>query len=538
VKNTCKKLFLLIWLALLGLQPVVGLNPKLLLKTVGQGALVGVPIAVGGTLALNTYKSFQDLNKEKAAIASAKKQRLKNLFKAFKIGCKNTFCQSCFCTARKALIATTSATAILMLRDCQQKKAPTPPPPVAVARPKPTAVRQFDGVNRSRLFSAGGELRAFFNPFGALDVCKYLYGIPEAALKAMSLAQRIKFFDQTKVDGEPFWKLAGVDAAELAALRSIATTTRIPPPTDFDFKERSCFRIYSPKQLASDALAKPAFDPASLGAAPQCQLWVGKSIQALMAERPDQFQDAVVQSASRFSSFEGGADALGKGWISDYQPHAVQGETFATQMAHASFYRKYLLELILATQHPAWYGKGVKLVNRTGNWTFIGIQRPSRVAFVSEASKPDDDRPDKRSPALAKASTPIHCSQITSFAMDLNPKRRGAATPEQEEHAKAVLKTQMLGAVQAAFLNGHQRVFLTGLGLGSFMNHPSWFGEALQHALVFAKTKNMQVCVIIYDPNADKQLAKYTTSGSLLDVCEKAARGSGIGSQTYDQTRL
>ncbi len=164
-----------------------------------------------------------------------------------------------------------------------------------------------------------------------------------------------------------------------------------------------------------------------------------------------------------------------------------------------------------------------------------------------------DDRPEicKRNTPPMVSVTPaqtINSAQITSFAADLRHicEKAGrdcakdtdgkwvykAGTESAQAQAQETLKTQMLGAVHAAWLHGHRKVFLTGVGMSAFKNQYAWFKDALKPALEFARSKNMEINMLIFerDPRnygfVDGRVAPATVASpeSLYKYCCLAAQ--------------
>lgn len=350
------------------------------------------------------------------------------------------------------------------------------------------------------------------------------------------------------------------------------------------------FRIYNHRAL--DQLAR-AQAPFTLFA-PKFTIISGRSIQDLMKSHqyfnnPNEI--LAYQSASTVNTFEGGQKVfdltMQRVWetgvrdfttlLSNMQAHAVQGETLATIFILQSIYR-----MLLGMAHSLLFGYPIKLdpdgvfydeitdsfktstlfpngIERSLGRVCIGFQMPGQISFLGQAVGIPDNRGQtfKNTPALAFNSIHRKAAWGTSFSYCLKGlvDRRNPTRPFNAKHealfqrTARILEIQMLGFVQAAFINGCRTVVLTGLGLGAFKNPLEWFRSALGKALDFAASKNMHVIMVVYTndhPERDKDspLAKLSQEVGLrvkqrypaLELIKEDRNGSKTAIKVDDRT--
>lgn len=308
------------------------------------------------------------------------------------------------------------------------------------------------------------------------------------------------------------------------------------------------FRVYNHIALDKYARSRPAFRTF-----PRFSILTGRSVQDLMISHPsltNPHELVAYQSASTNDSFEGGQGILAYFFdkvfdtglvdfttlLSDMQQHAVQGETVASMFFLGSVYR-----MLLSMANMLAFGQPIQLdpdgvlydrstgrfqtltafpggVERSLDRVCIGFQLPGQVSFVAQDRRIADDRAaiSQNSPALDFNRRLLDAGWGTSFSYCLKGlvDRRDRTRPYRAKYqdffrrTARILDIQTLGFVQAAFINGHRTVVLTGLGLGAFQNPLEWFGPALQRTLEFAASKGMHVVIAVYSndhPERDKE---------------------------------
>lgn len=370
----------------------------------------------------------------------------------------------------------------------------------------------------------------------------------------------------TRYRGRSFWNLVGVEPGSfeyqtLARLSKFSGRDLVWNPEAKNVLKSLCsgvygnaspflarFRVYNHIALDKYARTQPAFRRSF----PRFTILTGRSVQDLITTHPSLTNPnelVAYQSASTNDSFEGGQAILAyflskifdsgirdfTTLLSDMQQHAVQGETVASMFFLGSVYR-----MLLSMANTLAFGGPIQLdpdgvfydpttgrfqtltifpggVDRSLDRVGIGFQLPGQVSFVAQDRRIADDRGglSKNSPALAFNPWPINAGWGTSFSYCLKGMvdRRDSKRPFRAKHqdffrrTARILDIQTLGFVQAAFINGHRTVALTGLGLGAFQNSLEWFEPALERTLQFAASKNMHVIIIVYSndhPEKDK----------------------------------
>jgi len=242
----------------------------------------------------------------------------------------------------------------------------------------------------------------------------------------------------------------------------------------------------------------------------------GHSVQKIIADpskvpgidpRDYNLSKAAFQSASTVAGLEGGMHKP-QSYLSNMQPHAVQGETLSWCLAYGIIDRKYYHKV--NNYLPGlvkFYNEAIPVhkfdYRRNIDDIKIGIQRNTTIAYEGDMKQFSNQKGyfspklNKLLPYLKRAKGQRRTNQIIAFALNFGKKRLGKYK-YKEEFAKAVLKRQYLMTIWIAHYYGIKTVFLTNLGGGAFKNDQKWIDDAINNKELknFIKTHGMRVYLV------------------------------------------